>query len=464
VAGAIPAAAQAGPTFTPEQFGARGDGHTNDTEAFARLSRALTQRGGGTVVLRPRTYLVGRQSQSPGTRGWAFTPSPILEFIGLAEPVRVHGNGAVLRCASGLRFGTFDPATGKATSHEGRFFDQRQRATAYQYMIHAERCAGGVTISDIELDGNIQSQILGGTYGDTGRQLPGSGIFLRDNRGDEIIRNVYSHHHGQDGVILSSPDDASLAARVTRRMDHVRCEFNARQGCSLVGGRNWRISNCRFAHTGRLPFHSAPGAGVDIEAEGKLNRDHQFVDCEFVDNEGCALVADSGDSEGLTFTRCRFIGTTNWSVWPNKPRFSFDKCTFAGSIVRCFSSPDPALATQFRDCLFTDDPVLSPRGRLFREGKTNGSLANLDGEQNILFDRCRFVARNGSVLPWSTAAIYSDCTMRQTTDSMGYPRGTYRGRNIIDSPHVDLVLSHIEGVIVLNGTLLGRAEDIPRPR
>src|SRR5690348_6156661 len=44
---------------TPEQFGAAGDGQTNDTDAFAKMTAAVNKAGGGRVVLRKTTYIVG---------------------------------------------------------------------------------------------------------------------------------------------------------------------------------------------------------------------------------------------------------------------------------------------------------------------------------------------------------------------------------------------------------------------
>jgi hypothetical protein len=355
-----------------------------------------------------------------------------------------------MRCAPGLRFGTFDARTGRPTRHPVPFINPAERATPYQFMIRVEDCAGSVTISDIELDGNLPRLILGGPYGDTGIQIAGSGIFLRNNRGSEVLRNVHSHHHPQDGVMID--DIIGPRGGRIRKAEDVRCDYNARQGCSLVGGGGWLFSRCQFNHTGRAGLASAPGAGFDIEAEGgKTIRDVRFEDCEFVDNYGCGLVADSGDSESATFLRCRFVGTTIWSIWPNKPYFRFVRCTIVGTAVRCFGDPDEAKATQFHDCLFTDDPKLSPNGKVYREDRADGPLADLSDSRNVLFNRCRLLAVAGAVLPWSTGAIFADCVMQQGTRSQGYPRGEYRGRTTMVG-NVDLYNSKFSGELILNGS------------
>jgi hypothetical protein len=461
VAGCAPgrADAQAGrDTLTPEMFGAKGDGITNDTDAFGRLAEELSRRGGGTISLRKTTYLIGRQLRDPRPNsGWAFNPVWIMQFRNLAGPLTILGNGAVLRCAPGLRYGTFDPATGQPTRHPVPYLNPAERASPYEYMIFVENCGGAVTISDLELDGNLKRHVVGGPYGDTGIQIAASGLFLRNNRGSETLRNIYSHHHPQDGVIIDGLDDAALAARVTRRADGVRCEHNGRQGCSLVGGRGWTFSGCKFNHTGKAGIGSAPAAGFDIEAEGgKTIRNIAFEDCEFSDNVGCGLVADSGDSQGATFTRCRFVGTTMWCAWPDKPGFRFRGSTFVGSIVHCYGDSDPKKAAQFYGCTFTDDPKQSPTGQVYREGRPDGSIADLGETVNVLFDHCRFLAVGGAVLPWSTGVIYSNCTMRQTSKSAGYPRGTYLGRNTIDAPRVELYGTKNRGELLVNGAPLPR--------
>lgn len=273
--------------FTPEDFGAVGDGKTNDTQAFAKMSAAVSEIGGGTIILSKTTYLVGRQGPDPEMWWLSFAPSPILKFEGCSGYLKILGNGARLRCADGLRYGTFDPSTGAPTQHPMPYTTPGESATPYIGMVVVENCTGKVEIRDLELDGNSEGLDLGGTFGDTGWQIPAFGLLLRDNTGGEHVSNVYTHHHGQDGLCLDSLPDRSLGTL----LENVVSEYNGRQGCSIVGGAIYTFVNCKFNHTGRARLFSSPGAGVDIEAEVRPVRNVSFTGCEFSNNRGVGMVA-----------------------------------------------------------------------------------------------------------------------------------------------------------------------------
>jgi hypothetical protein len=444
------AAAQGGvPTdaVTPEMFGAKGDGRTNDTEAFAAMSAHVNARGGGTIVLRPTTYIVGQQKRGPGGKSPSFEPAKIIHLAKCPRAVTIRGNGARLRLAAGLRYGRFDPQSGDPLPR-GQKLDLTNQASPYRGLIHIAHCSGRVEISDIELDGNLQQLRVGGKYGRGGWQAGGTGLWLFQNSGPELLARIHSHHHAQDGLILAPTADRVGATLVT----DVTCEYNGRQGCSITGGRNLVFEHCKFRHTGRAGLGSNPGAGVDIEAERPPISDVIFRDCEFSDNKGFGLVAASGKSADLQFERCKFVGTTNWSAWPDRRRMRFRKCLFVGAINHARGDLDPAEAAQFLDCTFTDDPALSPTGKVFLpEGKW---IAIVLDRPNVQFRRCRFRLVSDGVLPLSQKqVIYADCEMSQRSTAPSAPRGTYVGTNSIRG-NAHLEDSVIRGNVTLNGRLL----------
>jgi hypothetical protein len=346
-----------------------------------------------------------------------------------------------------LRFGTFDPLTGAATHHSIPYYGSGELASPYSAMIAVKNCTGKkVYIEKLELDGNLSGLEVGGPYGDTGWQIPAYGIQLLNNLSAEQIVGVHTHHHPVDGLLIDgAPHRVSVS-----QIDDLTSEYNVRQGCSIVGGRNYSFSNCKFNHTGKAGMVSAPGAGVDIEAESSPVRNLAFSDCEFSNNSGAGLVADSGDSEGATFKGCSFVGTTNWSAWPRKPRFSFEDCSFVGSISNTYGDSDPARAAQFHNCLFRDDPALSPTGEVY---KASFPIADLSDYSNVLFDTCAFNLTHDEVLPWSTSAIYKDSVMSQAAAKQAYPRGTFLGSNRIDG-NVDVYGSKVLGELIVNGQVV----------
>jgi len=440
-----------GKPVTPEMFGARGDGSSDDTDAFKALGEWLS-RHGGIAQLRRTVYRVGRNIAQTATEtaghSYTFLPARVLYINGARAPVRIVGNGATLRAARGYRFGTFAP-NGRATKHVPPYYG-KEVAAAYYGMVEIENCRAAVEIVDLRLDGNMEEAQIGGPWGDAGYQLPGSGLILRNNAAPWRISRVYSFHHPLDGMIVD--EAAGSAGSVVEDCDLFE---NGRQGVSLVGGEAIAFVRTKFRRTRRgTSVKSPPGAGLDIEGEGKEVRAPTFVDCEFSDNEGGGMIAAEGRARGASFTRCKFVGTTYWSAWPNKPGFAFDDCTFVGAMTNVYGSTVAGEATRFRRCRFTDDPALSPTGQVYGRDGAGKPIVDLSDNPNVLFDACRFDLTGRTRLPWSTrSVIYKDCTFSQKAPEIAYTRGTFIGTTTI-SGEVTITDSLIRGRFIRNGQLI----------
>src|ERR1019366_3460696 len=70
-----------------KDFGAVGDGKTNNTIAFQKAS-AYLQTNGGILIIDPGTYIVGKQKLSGSyLAGGSFMPEPILSFSDAKKPI-----------------------------------------------------------------------------------------------------------------------------------------------------------------------------------------------------------------------------------------------------------------------------------------------------------------------------------------------------------------------------------------
>lgn len=444
--------------FDVSDYGASpGANAATNTRAFQHASSALSRAGGGTLLVPPGRYRVGAQRRALRRgQGFAASAEPIIRIENCAQPVAISGTGAVLVAADGLRFGAFDPASGSPHAPSSMpFYDADFRADAYR-MIDVRKCRSTVTISGFELDGNADRYVLGGTWGDTGRQVEAIGIMLDGNTGGVVVENVRSHDHGLDGIMVAHAGLTAGSPRYPVTLRNVTCDRNGRQGLSWVGGTQLTAIGCRFTRTGRGRFQSAPGAGVDIEAEESVCRNGRFVDCVFSDNVGVGFLVSTGDVADIQVERCRMIGTTSWSAWPCKPRIRFNNCLFVGAVVNTFPSADPAQATQFHHCRFTDQPKLSPTGKAYHQ-----FLADLGGgSTNVLFDDCDFVAIGvDKALPWTLDDTrYNNCRFRQAGKKLAYPRGVFTGICTIQTGGgVDLYGSKIRGTVTINGKPIARS-------
>jgi hypothetical protein len=265
--------------FTPEAFGATGNGITDDYEAFRRLVVALNSVRGGIVRLAPRrTYLLDRIITSSAASG-------DLTF-NQCDGLTIDGNGASIAVK-----GDFNRTVASTRSLAGLVFVDCRN----------------VALRNLELVGNVHrtSRLL------TLTETSSHGLVF-ESCSDVTIDAVTVRHFASDGMYIrqSKFKNAAGVQLASRRFTvrNSRFLFNARQGVSVVQLRGGLFENCDFSYTGYVdaggksgPYGShAPSAGVDVEPNQTprsakpvdvLTGDLVFRRSRMVGNRGTTLVA-----------------------------------------------------------------------------------------------------------------------------------------------------------------------------
>lgn len=444
--------------------GADPTGATNATAAFAAASAKINAAGGGRLVIPPGTYTVGQQTFAQEAL-WAYKPDPIISITNCPRPVEIVGYGAKLVAADGLKYGSYDPVTGEAYYPDSfPFTDYTYRASGYEAMILLTGNAS-VRVAGVELDGNSPNMALGGGWNMDGWQLPGDGIYAYSNDRLTVV-DVFSHHHPLDGIQIGYPGLTDADIKYPHRILSSTFEDNGRQGMSWVGGNSLVAIGSRFARTGRAvniglgsELASAPGAGVDVEAESSICRNGMFLECEFADNSGAGLVSHSAsDNANFSAHRCRFIGTTTWALWPNNPGWKFYDSVIAGGMTNPYNDDaDPDKSAQFYNCRFTGDTSLSETGTLYVNNYTVAEFTAATALfQNCHFDDAAATGSQGSL--YAGAGRFRDCSFVNTSGNL-ILRATLEGyTKVTNTGGYDNSGQVRRGHLVYNGTDYGPDE------
>ncbi len=265
-----PAIAQA-PAFTPEAFGAKGDGRTDDYAALKRLAAAVTAAGGGTVRFgRGRQYLIDR------VQVWTGPGRNDVSHIVYANcrGLRIDLNGAAIHVKGDFHRG--GDARGGRMSH---------RNAVIPFLF--DRCAD-LTVENGSLDGNAGRMTRDPEVGERG----GHGLSI-SSCSQVLLQDLHVHHFSTDGIRLGMGRGNEPCRTV--RLNRVRCTNNARQGLTNAGGVDVVAADCAFSASGRTggPYRHAPSAGVDVEpfSRGSVRSDFRALRCRFDDNVGYPFVA-----------------------------------------------------------------------------------------------------------------------------------------------------------------------------
>ena len=394
-----------------------------NTQALQQISAAINAASGGIkLVINKGLYKVGGEKAADAiSKGYAFLGQSLLKLTDCTKPVIIEGCGATLRFTEGLHFGSFQKKTGAVyNAAPGGFYDHEFIAYP-QCMIQLER-NNSVTIRNLNLHGNLQNFTVGGYWGDTGIQLPPDGILAEDNK-ELTVDGVTSNYFPRDGIQIANntPDEKAGIKKVSL----LNCTFdgNARQGLSWVGGNHLYAENCRFINTGKTvnkakkaALISAPGAGVDMEAERGLIRNGLFKNC-LIDNNAGAGFLTVGDVAFITFEGGKIVGATNWSIYGSGPKAVFQAVTIVGSPVnlRIGTGPSDSSNTRFNNCLITMDSTLSPTGKVY-----GNYVMDFGGGAGGFFTRCTVDSKNRGTVYGGNGCVFIDCIFKQSPAAPGY--------------------------------------------
>lgn len=238
-------------TFTPEDFGARGDGVSDDYPAFRALAAAVSRARRATVTLGAgKVYLLNRfKVEGPRSNGvtniyWDKIDQLTLDFNG--STVAVKGD-----------FHRPADLGGPASS----------RSAVSPFMF---RNCQNLVIQNGELDGRVYQSSRDPAVSET--DSIGIGLY---NCHNVVIRKMNIHHWQCDGIYLAA-DQYETNTRVCENITIIECRSwaNARQGLSNAGAANVRSTASHYDRTGLTNrqgtapgkyIHHPPGAGVDIE-------------------------------------------------------------------------------------------------------------------------------------------------------------------------------------------------------
>lgn len=321
------------------QFGALPITGINSTYAFQAASKYLSNIGGGKLVIPAGEYTVGIQTVNTSSSSPYYQDAGnSMDFIGCSGLV-VEFQGAKISTASGLRFGAFNPASGEPATVQT---SSAAYSNTPNNIMRFFQC-DNITIINPNLDGNLDNLIIGGGFGDTGIQIPHSGIRL-ESCSKYTVLNPTTNNFGLDGLYLTRG-----GAHNATIINHSSFG-NGRQGCSLVGGTDVTFINPIWADTGRGQVYSLPGAGLDIEPNFQEVDNIHIINPSSYNNTGPALLSLIPDKvKGVTVSGGVLASTgSGRSVW-DETGVRFSGVRIIGNVVKTHDK------TVFEGVTFTDE-------------------------------------------------------------------------------------------------------------
>ncbi len=357
------AVAQKSITKSIKEFGAKGDGFTDDHDAFVKAAAFFNNRNGnGKLVIPKGIYIVGRQQfygKANKEKNITYLGEHVLHFENCKNLVIEGRSGAVLQHRDSMRIGTFSPATGKPFKHEIK--DININPDYYGYASNAGNMvyfsnSSNICISGLKLNGNTDHFSFGGNWG-AGRnafELIHYGIYILDSH-DIEIKNCQIENFAVDGIYVANLGSELKTFKIN--IDNCKVNYSGRNGLSWLGGEGIRVTNSAFSNSGQGIVQESPSAGIDIEVENSsFCRNGYFYNCIMENNIGSAIASGSKDlSSNVLFKKCVAASPGYYTVFADAASHVFEDCKLYGTVLVWYKATGEADAVKFKKCLFEEN-------------------------------------------------------------------------------------------------------------
>lgn len=251
-----------------KQFGAKGDGTTDDTEAIQNAINAIPKTG-GILYFPPGKYIQGDGTgldYQPGDTTYSEPTNRDIRYIfDSYNHLTISGYGAVIEANIN------NPSTEK---HAGLVFTN---------------CTN-IIIKGLTYDGRLDKRpktILA----DDSLYNKQHGIDIRGYNENITLIDVTCTRCMMDGFFIGGLWANKELKPTGIRMLNCISTYNYRQGLSVVSADNGEILNCQFSYTGVIKS-TAPRAGIDFECdETTIERNDNWIvhNCKFLNNVGTGI-------------------------------------------------------------------------------------------------------------------------------------------------------------------------------
>ena len=354
--------AQAYITKSIKDFGAKGNGRTNDQDAFVKASAFFNKRkGNGKLIIPKGTYLVGRQKFMGNDKNSTicYVGEYALDLRNCDNMIIEGKPGAVLKNNDSLRIGTFFPETGKPFKHSIADINVKPEYAKYASnagnIIYTNGC-GNIKISGLTIDGNVANFLFGGNWG-IGRnafELIHYGIYILDSH-DISISNCNIKNFACDGIYIANLGQQLKTFKIN--IDKCKVNYCGRNALSWIGGENIRVTNSVFSNSGQGTVHESPAAGISIEVENSsFCRQGYFYNCTMENNIGSAITSGSKAlSSDVLFKKCIAASPVYFTLFADAASHVFEDCKFYGTALVWYRALSEKDAVKFKRCLFEEN-------------------------------------------------------------------------------------------------------------